>query len=123
MRAGQVSHRAARHRRAVERDPRGDRVGLGDRPVRLVLVRVGLAAARSLVQRLVVPEPQRVDAEQLARGLPDALMERERTERGVVLPEVDALLERLLVRRAFFERPVDRARNGCATAAVTSGSK
>ena len=35
----------------------------------LVLVRVGLPPARLLVQRLVVPEPHRVDAEQ-AGGRP-----------------------------------------------------
>ena len=36
--------------------------------------------------------------------MPDPLVEGERTDRVVVLPQVDALLERLLIRRAFYER-------------------
>ena len=67
-------------------------------------MRVGFAPACPLVERLVVPEPQRVDAEQAGCGLPDRVMKGKRADGGEVLPEVDALLERLLIGRALRER-------------------
>ena len=91
---------------ALEGDPRGDRDLLGDRPVRQILVGIGLAAAGQLVQRLVVPHPQGVDAEQLSGDLPDALVERQRPDVGVVLPQVHALDERLLVAALVGQRAV-----------------
>ena len=48
-------------RRALEGDPRRDRVRLLDRPVRVVLVGVGGPAAGLLVEGLVVPQPNGVD--------------------------------------------------------------
>ncbi len=69
----------------------------------MVLVRVRRAPAGFLVQRLVVPQPHAVDTEQLGRGLPERGVERQRPDRGVVLPQVDALVERLRVRAAFLE--------------------
>ena len=74
---GHVAHRTRRERGTDERDPRRHRCGLGDRPVRVVLVRIGLATARLLVERLVVPEADRVDLEQLGGGLADPLVERQ----------------------------------------------
>ena len=97
--AGQVAHGTALQRRAVEGDPRGDRVGFDDRPVGLVLVRIGLAPARLLVERLVVPDPDGVDPEQSGRRFGDDGMERERADVGAVLPQVLALREALLVAR------------------------
>ena len=70
----------------------------------MILVRVGRAPARFLVERLVVPQAHAVDAEQLGRGLAERGVERQRPDRGVVLPQVDALVERLRVRVAFLER-------------------
>ena len=104
VRARHVAHAAGRAVRAVEGDPRGDGVGLGERPVRLVVVRVGRAPARLLVERLVVPQAQRRLAEQLRRGLPDPRVERERAHLREVLPQVDHLAERLLVLAALGER-------------------
>ena len=77
VRARHVAHAAGLAVRAVEGDPRGDGVGLDERPVRLVVVRVGRAPARLLVERLVVPEPERRYAEQLRCGLRDPRVERE----------------------------------------------
>ena len=59
---------ARSRRRRRQGDPRGDRVGLDDRPVRLILMRVGLASTRLLVESLVVPEADPLDAEQRGRG-------------------------------------------------------
>ena len=70
----------------------------------MVLVRVGDAAAGPLVERLVVPQPDRAHAEQLGRGLTDTRVERERRDLGVVLPQVHALHERLLVATLLLER-------------------
>ena len=78
------------------------------------------AAAGLLVERLVVPEPDRVDAEQLGGGLAEPRVERERPDVGVVLPEVHALHERLLVAallRAGRSSPAVRARTAAVTAA------
>src|SRR5690606_18939951 len=109
VRAGQVAHRARLDRRAVEGDPRGDRVGLLDRPVGLVVVRIGLAAAGLLVERLVVPQAQAVGSDEGGRDRADARVEGERPHVRAVLPEVHALLEALLVERLLGERaPVVR---------------
>ena len=63
----------------------------------MVLVRIGLATVRFLVERLVVPQPHLVRAQQGRRGLAEPWVERERRDAGTVLPQVDALVERLLV--------------------------
>jgi predicted dehydrogenase len=104
MRTGEIAHRATLDRRTAQRDPRRDRVRLRDRPIRLILMGIGAAPARALVQRLIVPKPHGGRAQQLGRGLADARVERERPQRGEVLPQVLALLERLLVRRALVQR-------------------
>ena len=67
-------------------------------------MRVGDAAARLLVQGLVVPEADDRDAQQLGGRLPERGVEREGPDRGVVLPEVHALHERLLVPALRLER-------------------
>ena len=87
--------------------------GLDDGPVGLVLVRVGLAPARLLVERLVVPEPDGVDAEQAGAAV-SAIggVEGQRPDVGAVLPEVLALGEALLVARLLGQRSGCRA--GCA---------
>ena len=63
-------------------------------------------AAGLLVQRLVVPQPDGVDAEQLGRRLAEAGVERERADLGEVLPQVHALQERLLVAALLGERTI-----------------
>ena len=75
-----------------------------DGPVRVVLVRIGGASAGLLVQRLVVPQPDAVDAEQLGRGLTERGWNVSGRIVGIVLPQVDALVERLRVRGALLER-------------------
>jgi len=70
----------------------------------MVLVGVGDPPAGALVERLVVPEPDRTDAEQLCCRLTHPRMEHERCDIGVVLPQVDALHERLLVPGLLLER-------------------
>ena len=65
-----------------------------------------LPPAGLLVQRLVVPEPDRGDVDQLGGGLSEAGVEREWPDVGTVLPQVHALDERLLVARALVEGPV-----------------
>ena len=102
---GQVAHGAALQRRAVEGDPRGDRVGLDDRPVGLVLVRVGLAPAGLLVERLVVPDAGRRRRRAVGRRLGDDGMEGQRPDVRAVLPQVLALDEALLVARLLGQRP------------------
>ena len=97
VRAGDVAERAVLERRLHERDPRRDRVGFLDRPVRVVLVGVGLATVRFLDQRLVVPHAAGVDLHQFRRDLADLGVEGERRDVGAVLPQVHALQERLLV--------------------------
>ena len=110
--AGQVAHRSALDRRAVERHPCGERVGLGDRPVRLILVRVGDATAGLLVQGLVVPEAHRRSPQQLRREARYPRVERERPDVLVVLPQVDALHEGLLVPALLLDGSCIGARAG-----------
>jgi len=75
----------------------------------MILMCVGFATARLLVERLVVPEPDARHTEQRGRRFADARMEREPAHRRRVFPQVDALQERLLVARLLFElAPVAR---------------
>ena len=67
-------------------------------------MRIGLAPARLLVERLVVPDPDGVDPEQSGRRFGDDGVERERADVGAVLPEVLALREALLVARLLGQR-------------------
>src|SRR5262245_65947337 len=53
VRAGHEPHRPVLLGDVVEGSPGRDRVRLEDRPVRLILMRVGLATTRLLVERLV----------------------------------------------------------------------
>src|SRR5262249_9665492 len=112
VRARDVSHGAAVERGTVERDPCRDGVALANWPVALVLVRVGQPTSRLLVERLVVPQPQRRHAEQRRRRAGDSLVEGEQSYAGVVLPEIDALLEGLLVAALLGERPAIPRRAG-----------
>ena len=66
-------------------------------------MRVGQPAARLLIQRLVVPQAEFLDAEQSCGRLADNWMESERADGGRVLPQIDALNERLLVGRLVAE--------------------
>ena len=67
-------------------------------------MRIGVAPAGLLVERLVVPEPHGLDTEQLGRRPSERLVEGERADLREVLPEVHALQERLLVPALLLER-------------------
>ena len=62
-------------------------------------MRVGLPPASLLVERLVVPNPDGVDAEQPRGGLGDQWVKGQRADLGAVLPEVLALRETLFIAR------------------------
>ena len=125
MRSRHIPHASVLVRRAVEWNPGGERVELVHRPVGLILMRLGVAPARILVERLVVPETQHRHADQERRGLGDLGMERQRQDLGMVLPQVDALRERLLVRRLFAQRAMVvalRSRTARSTASPNRSS-
>ena len=56
-----------------------------------------------------MPEPEFLDAEQSRGRLANNRMERERADRGRVLPQIDALNERLLVGRLVAELAIVEA--------------
>ena len=74
-----------------------------ERPVVLVLVPRGVAAAGLLEQGLVVVQPHAVDAQQLGGDRREAGRERERSDRRILLPEVADLNEGLAVRVSLIE--------------------
>ena len=72
-------------------------------------MRISRPPAGFLVQRLIVPQPKGIDAQQSRRRLAHDRMERERANRGRIFPQVDALDERLFVRRLLAELAVVEA--------------
>ena len=95
--AGGEGEGAHVHRRRLQRDPRGDGVGVAERPVVLVGVPGGDAAAAFLVEGLVVVHPHTFDAHQLRGDAGEALAHDELFDRGVFFPDVADLQERLAV--------------------------
>ncbi len=81
----------------LERDPCGDRPGLADGPVGLILVGVRLPAAGFLVERLVMPHTHGLGIQERCRRASDPWVKAEGANRRMVLPKVQALLEGLFV--------------------------
>src|SRR5947208_1290499 len=69
----------------------------------MILMRVGLASAGFLVERLVVPQPKGAHTEEVTGHPSDALVEGEASNFWMVFPQVHALDERLLVAAALLE--------------------
>jgi hypothetical protein len=94
----------------------------------MVLMGFGLPATGLLVERLVVPQADPLDPEQLGGGPGHPGVEVERPHLGIVLPQVLALDKRLLVagflgqRAAVWLLPLhDRLRDGGAEVVELAG--
>lgn len=97
-----------------QRHPQRDRLVGVQGPVDLILVPGGEAAAGFLEQRLVVEDAHALDAQEVGGNLAKTLGQHEAAHRGVFLPQVDDLQERLaigiaLVQRAGFGGVVQRS--------------
>ena len=109
MAAAAEAQRAHFDRHRLQRNPGGDRMRAGHRPVLLIDVPRREAAGRLLVQRLIVPHPHAARAHQLGRDAGQPLAERELANALAARPQVHDLNERLVVERALFERNVFEA--------------
>ena len=88
-----------------ERHPHRDGVVGVQRPIELILVPRRRSPTGLLEERLVVVEPNAVDTEQRSSDRREPWCEGEARDRGIVLPQVRGLDERLAVRVALVDRP------------------
>ena len=94
------------HGRGLQRNPRGDGVWVAEGPIVLVGVPRGDAAARLLVERLVVIHPHAADAEQFGGEAGEALAPAEFPHGFILGPDIADLEKRLAVGIALRQRQV-----------------
>src|SRR5579863_2685518 len=97
--ARHIAHATDRFVDVDQRDPRGHGHRLRHGPLGIILVRVCLATARLLVERLVMPDANAWGAEERRREFGDPGVEGQRTHLREVFPQILALDEGLLVGR------------------------